>query len=76
VIEIATTAPHAIAYVDGAPVRDAPCVLELEPGEHVIAVQVAGQLPAEAVVHAEAARRQRLELTPSRPRRTIDVPAP
>jgi hypothetical protein len=74
-IEIATTAPHAVAYVDGAPVREAPCVLEVEPGEHVVAVYVAGMVPAEAVVRVAVAQRQRVELTPSVPRRRIDVPA-
>jgi hypothetical protein len=74
-IEIATTAPHAVAYVDGAPIREAPCVLEVEPGEHVVAVYAAGMVPAEAVVRVTAAQRQRVELTPSTPRRRIDVPA-
>jgi hypothetical protein len=74
-LEIATTATGAIAYVDGAPLREAPCFLELEPGEHVVAVYAAGMVPAEAVVHVEAARRQRVELTPSKPRRRVDVPA-
>ena len=74
-IEIATTAPHAVAYVDGAPIREAPCVLEVEPGEHVVAVYAAGMVPAEAVVRVAAAQRQRVELTPSTPRRRIDVPA-
>ena len=74
-IEIATTAPHAVAYVDGVPMRDAPCVLELEPGEHVVAVFAAGMVAAETTVHAEAAHRQRVELNPSKPRRRIDVPA-
>jgi hypothetical protein len=74
-IEIATTTPHAVAYVDGAPIREAPCVLEVEPGEHVVAVYAAGMVPAEAVVRVTAAQRQRVELTPSTPRRRIDVPA-
>jgi hypothetical protein len=74
-IEIATTVPHAIAYVDGAPLREAPCVLELEPGEHVVAVYAAGMIPAETIVRVEAAKRQRVELTPSKPRKRIDVPA-
>ncbi len=75
-IEIATTAPHAVAYIDGVPVREAPCLLELEPGEHVVAVYAAGMLPAETVVRLVADQRQRVELTPSQPRRRIDVPAP
>jgi hypothetical protein len=74
-IEIATAAPHAIAYIDGAPIREAPCVLELEPGEHVIAVYAAGMLPAETLVRIAPAQRQRVELTPTTPRRRIDVPA-
>jgi hypothetical protein len=74
-IEIATTVPHAVAYIDGAPVRDAPCVIELEPGEHVVAVWAAGMLPAETVVRVAAAQRQRVELSPSQPRRRTDVPA-
>jgi hypothetical protein len=74
-LEIATSAPHAVAYVDGAPVHDAPCVLELEPGEHVVAVVAAGMMPAETIVRVEGAKRQRVELNPSQPRRRIDVPA-
>ena len=74
-IEIVTAAPHAVAFVDGAPVRDAPCLLWLEPGEHVVAVYAAGMVPAEAVVRIVADQRQRVELTPSNPRRRIDVPA-
>ena len=74
-VEIATTVPHAIAYVDGAPVREAPCVLELEPGEHVVAVYAAGMVPAETLVRVAAGQRQRVALTPSKPRRRIDVPA-
>jgi hypothetical protein len=74
-IEIVTAAPHAVAYIDGAPIRDAPCVLEVEPGEHVVAVYAAGMIPAEAVVRVAAAQRQRVELTPTTPRRRIDVPA-
>lgn len=74
-VEIVTAAPHAIAYIDGAPVRDAPCVLEVEPGEHVIAVYAAGMIPAETLIRLTAAQRQRVELTPSTPRRRIDVPA-
>jgi len=74
-VDVATTMPHAIAYVDGAPVREAPCVLELEPGEHVVAVYAAGMVPAEALVRVAAGQRQRVELTPSKPRRRIDVPA-
>ncbi len=75
-IEIVTTVPHAIAYVDGAPVRDAPCVLEVEPGEHVVAVYAAGMVPAEAIVHAELGRRPRVDLIPMKQRRRIDVPSP
>jgi hypothetical protein len=74
-IEIATTVQRAIAYVDGAPLHDAPCMLELEPGEHVVAVYAAGMVPAEAIVRVEANQRQRVELTPSKPRKRIDVPA-
>lgn len=74
-VEIATNAPHAIAYIDGAPIREAPCVLEVEPGEHVVAVYATGMIPAEAVVRVAASQRQRVELTPSTPRRRIDVPA-
>lgn len=75
-IELVTTVPHAIAYVDGAPVRDAPCVLEVEPGEHVVAVYAAGMIPAETIVHAEVGRRPRVDLIPMKQRRRIDVPAP
>jgi hypothetical protein len=75
-IEIATTVPHAVVYVDGAPVREAPCVLELEPGEHVVAVYAAGMLPAEAVVRVEAGKQQHVDLSPSKSRRRVDVPAP
>ena len=74
-VEIATTVPHGIAYVDGAPVREAPCVLDLEPGEHVVAVYASGMVPAEVVVKVAAGQRSRVELTPSKPRRRIDVPA-
>ena len=74
-LEIATGAAHAIAYVDGAPLHDAPCVLALEPGEHVVAVYAAGMVPAETIVHIEAGKHQRVELTPSQPRKRIDVPA-
>jgi hypothetical protein len=74
-VEIATTVAHAIAYVDGVPVRDAPCVLDLEPGEHVFAVYAAGMIPAESIFRAEVARPQRIELIPSQPRKRIDVPA-
>jgi hypothetical protein len=74
-LEIATSVAHAVAYVDGAPVQDAPCVLELEPGEHVVAVYAAGMVPAETIVRVDAAKRQRVELNPSQPRRRIDVPA-
>jgi hypothetical protein len=74
-IDIATTAPHAIAYVDGAPIRDAPCVLELESGEHVVAVYTAGMVPAETIVRVEQGKRQRVELTPKVQRRRLDVPA-
>jgi hypothetical protein len=74
-IEIATTSPHAIAFIDGAPLHTAPCVLELEPGEHVVAVSAAGMIPAEAIVRIEAGRRQRVDLNPSTPRKRIDVPA-
>jgi hypothetical protein len=74
-LDIATTAPRAIVYVDGAPVREAPCVLEVEPGEHVVGVYAAGMVPAESLVRATAGQRQRVELTPSLPRKRIDVPA-
>jgi hypothetical protein len=50
-------------------------VLELEPGEHVVAVYAAGMVPAETIVRVDAAKRQRVELNPSQPRRRIDVPA-
>ena len=73
-IEIATTSPHAIAYLDGAPLHAAPCVLEVEPGEHVVAVYAAGMVPAEAIVRVGAAQRQHVDLTPSKPRKRIDVP--
>ena len=72
---IATTVPHAIAYVDGVPVRDAPCELELEPGEHVIAVAAPGLIPLESVFRIDAKNRQRIELNPTVPRQRIDVPA-
>lgn len=75
-IDIATAAPHAVAYIDGAPIREAPCVLEVEPGEHVVAVYAGGMLPAETLVRVAAGQRQHVELTPSTPRRRIDVPAP
>jgi hypothetical protein len=74
-IDIATTAPHAIAYLDGAPVREAPCVLEVEPGEHVVAVVTTGMIPAEAIVTAKSGQRQRVELTPKTARKRLDVPA-
>jgi hypothetical protein len=74
-IEVVTTVANSIVYVDGAPLHAAPCVLEVEPGEHVVAVYAAGMVPAETVVRLEAARRQHIELTPSMPRRRIDVPA-
>jgi hypothetical protein len=74
-VEIATSVAHAIAYVDGAPIHDAPCVLELEPGEHVIAVYATGMVPAESVVRVEAGKRQRVELNPATQRGRIDVPA-
>ena len=74
-IEIATTVQSAVAYVDGAPVHAAPCVLELEPGEHIVAVVAAGMISAEAIVRVEATGRQRFELTPSKSRKRIDVPA-
>lgn len=75
-LEIATQASHALAYLDGAPMHPAPCVLEVEPGEHVVAVYAPGMVPAEQVVHLDAAQHQRVELTPSTTRERIDVPAP
>ncbi len=73
-LEIATTVPHAIAYVDGAPVHEAPCALELEPGEHVIGVYAPGMIPAESIFKIETTR-LRIELNPTQPRQRIDVPA-
>ena len=74
-LEIATNVPHAIAYVDGVPVQSAPCALELEAGEHVIAVYAPGMIPAESIFKVDDAHRQRIELDPTEPRKRIDVPA-
>lgn len=74
-VEIATTVPHAVAYVDGAPIHDAPCVLQLEAGEHVVAVAAAGMMPAETVIKVEPTKHQRVDLNAATPRKRIDVPA-
>jgi hypothetical protein len=74
-LDIVTATPHALVFVDGIPLREAPTLIEVESGEHVVAVYVTGKLPAEAVVRVRPGDRHRVELNPSVPRKRIDVPA-
>ena len=74
-LEIATTVQHAIAFVDGVAAHEAPCTLELEPGEHVIAVYAPGMVPRETNMNLDVGARQHVELNPTKHRQRIDVPA-